>query len=389
MAAGLAGGGLLLRPTAALAAIPTRHLTPTILDPRTQPTAYALSAATGVNAAGEVTGWYGAQGLNAFTWTSSRGLRLLREFGARATGINAQGQIIGRLEIRDRPSVGFVYRDDRITLLPTGFIPIMQNDRGQVVGNADGPDVAREGLLLWENGIITDLARLLPSYRNGVPIAINNAGQILASFSMLNGLDILTGGGLYDNGLWRDLGVLVRGRGISTYPRALGEDGVVVGGADTGARNGDGLLQPTPFRWEDGQLTDLGDPGPQQRGATASALNRHGQILIDTEDFRTGATYLWDAGTAVQISPDGGPLAFRGYALTDSGIALYGRIYTDNAGFAWRGGVSAWLDGINGFTTSQYRPLWRVNESGLVAASATWPPNTPRRAAVYQVPATL
>ncbi|MCK9924228.1 hypothetical protein MXD61_20560 [Frankia sp. AgPm24] len=356
----VAGVGALLGAVPAGAAPLPPRAVPTVIDPRTS--AGVGSVATAINDRGEVAGTYFAPGMSGvFVWSAADGVRSLGLSGAEPIDVNESGQIIGWLPVPGLPPVGFVYRDGVTTPTP-GFLPLYQNDRGQVLGAERIVDGAAVGIILWEGGVRTDLSALIPGYVRGVGTGINNEGQLIAAFRRADGS---THGGIYRNAQWRDLG----GLGPYTWPNDINEAGDVVGVSGTAAGAG------RPFRWRAGQLTDLGSPGVLP-GGSAVAVNDSGQVLIGTPGFHDGGAYLWTDGVTTRIADDD----TEAIGLNNDGVVIGTRAF-GGQGFAWR---DESFSALVGYAATS--PL-DLNEHGQIVGQAlvTDAPTVAQQAALWNL----
>ena len=165
------------------------------------------SRASGINDRGMIVGTFGflngpshSFSSHAFVYIDGTMIRI-NPFGSAsdqssATAINNKGQVVGSGLTDTGGSRGFIYQDGTITDIGTleggrNSLPFDINERGQVVGTADRPDMSTcsdpstcryvPRAVLYENGELKDLNSLIPaasgwdlSYAYG----INNRGHI-------------------------------------------------------------------------------------------------------------------------------------------------------------------------------------------------------------------
>ena len=139
-----------------------------------------------------------------------------------------------------------------------------------------------------------------------------------------------------------DLGTL---GGRSSWARAINDRGQIVGRADTKA----GLEHP--FLSWNGKMRDIDALGDPYVRSTAVAINERGEVVVQT--FQTypemrSRTFLWVAGTSVELDPLGGK-NMMGTAINERG-QIIGSIDFGRA-FAWEQGVTTDLGGLGGTFT--------------------------------------
>ena len=223
----------------------------------------ALSAARGVNDAGQVVGWaYTDRGLtHAFLWDSQNGLQDLSPDGnpAMAFAINSSGLI-----------AGFTCCDT------DGTHAVVWDSMGGMSDIASG-------------GVVTQA------------FGVNDAGQVVGGH-VVNSSN--SDAFLYDGGTLTDLGNL--GHGVAAA-LAINDAGIIVGGAD--ARDS---FEEHGFVYADGVMTDLNELVPPGSGLTiyqAHGINHTGQIAgvaLDRRSFFHAILLNPDDGFAPHGSPDRG-----------------------------------------------------------------------------------
>ncbi|MEG3637335.1 hypothetical protein [Micromonospora palythoicola] len=260
-----------------------------------------------------------------------------------ATAMNDRGDVVGRAQGVDGVYRGFLWRKGRMIDLGD-FSPIDVNDRGQVVGVRDDGS----GAYVWHRGVLRPLGG-----RSGRPVAINDRGQVV---------------GHTDAGpvLW-----------TNRRPRPLPLDDV----SDINERGqvAGGVSVPDGFhavRWHRGRVTDLG-AGPFNRSNTY-ALNDRGWIIgwqFSAEQSERGI--LWRHGRALDVGTLGGSFT-RLRAINNRGEILASSQATDGSErpALWRRGVlhDLSLAGVStegevvdlddrGRIAASIRPVWGVSRA--------------------------
>lgn len=288
----------------------------------------ASTYAVAVNDAGQVVGEAStgqtampAQTLvtHAFLWSAAGGLVDLGSLGdtARATAINASGQVIGT----SRTSAGQIHAffwsstTGMTDVTPPGSSSAGVaglNAQGQVVGWHVLGDGSQRAFLWSRAGGWTDL----PLF----PVAINDAGQVTGNIPGVNGdhaaLWSATGGLI-------DLGV---GDTADSFARAVSPSGQVVGGY----RANDGTLRG--FSWTAaGGRVDLGTLGRDVNVPIRQSVNRAGQV-VGSAVAPDGSfhAFLWsaaggmvDLNTRVVAAPAGLVLV-QAFGIADNGAVIAG-----------------------------------------------------------------
>jgi len=178
------------------------------------------SYATDINDQGEIVGEVHFTNGNskALLWKDGKPIELetLGGLHNQAAAINNKGEIAGMAEVPNGDLHAFLYgggkAHDLGTLGGTTSDSRGINDRGQVVGESTLPSTHALPLglvhaFLFSNGKMRDLGTL-PSYQEGVPNAINDAGEVVGYSDNQSGpraclwrggrvLDLGTAGGVY------------------------------------------------------------------------------------------------------------------------------------------------------------------------------------------------
>jgi len=247
-----------------------------------------------------------------FKWQWGVGMTALPTLGGNngfATSVNSSGQVVGWAEntVHDPTCVPPQVLQFEAVVWGPGQHQMQQlppcsghpdgaatgiNANGQVIGisgicqNAGGNQTAIHALL-WQHGTVTNLGNL-GGYAWNTPMALNNHGQIVG-FSDLPG-DQHGANPNFHAFLWtqsrgiQDLGTLP-GDAIS---EALGinDQGQVVG-----VSYGAGFTNPRAFLWQDGVMTDLNTLIPSGSSLylqAAQEINDLGEIVGQASDQTTG-----------------------------------------------------------------------------------------------------
>ncbi len=236
--------------------------------------------------------------------------------------------------------------------------PVAINDLGQVVGGS----VA--GSFLWQNGVITNLGDL-PGLPDGIPghpgavtaRDINNSGQVVGKYS--NSVGTLQGF-TWQNGILTDLGDPGGHSDIGAY--SVNDRGQVAGRIYAG-------ISPRAFLWDSvNGITNLGLPPGGFTGSFAHDINDNGQVVgMGTGPLPYNRAFLWEDGVATNLG------ALSGEFYIQSSAAA-----TNNNGqvVGWSGVTNArhaFLQQNTTMTDLGYLPGWGddseafdINDSGQV-----------------------
>jgi len=191
-----------------------------------QPAPGASTTPTGINARGDVVGFFESGGhVHGFFWSKGK-YTVIDVPGAQHTfinGLNDRGDLVGQTE-----TDGFLLRNGRLTTLrsPNGerLGPRAINNRGDIVGTYTTfvPLFQISGFLLDAQGTFKASGSGIDTIYSG----INDTGDIVGSVGIFlrfgflidkhgNFIDVSVGGGVFN--------------GVSTLPSGINERGVIVG----------------------------------------------------------------------------------------------------------------------------------------------------------------
>jgi probable HAF family extracellular repeat protein len=331
------------------------------------------SQPTGINNAGQVTGYagiYNGSGINigsaAYLYSGGQ-LANLGNFGtdqsgnstSYGTGINDAGQVVGSSAIYDssgnpRNYAAFVYSGGQLMSLgnlgtsPSRFgysLGFAINNAGQVVGQSEVNDSSGNyrgaAAFLYSGGSMTNLGTLrtdLGGSGFSVGEYLNDAGQVAGYSQVYDSTGKLTGNAafLYSGASMVNLGnfgVDALGVGYS-YSTGINNSGEVIGYSKVYDGSGN-YKGDAGFLYRNGQLIDLGDFGSDP----------------------TGIGYSF----ARDISEDG---TIVGWALSWNGSSFDG-----HAAISFSGSKFVDLDALtSGLGSYRLREALAVNEEGQIAA---------------------
>jgi probable HAF family extracellular repeat protein len=241
------------------------------------------TAASGINAGGQIVGASNTAGgvANAFLYSNGIMLNLgTLEGGAQsyAIGINASGEVVGYSATASGDTVGFLYSNGVMTDLGRPYpdsnlvSAVAINDIGQVVGlwGVVGGSANHTGPFLYSGGIMTDLGTL--GGNDGAANGINNSGQIVGYSTIATSADSYRAF-LYSQGVMTNLETL---GGDQSQAFGINASGQVVGNSMTAGNVAHAFLY-----WS-GSMFDLNSLLPANSGWVlqwASAINDSGQIV--------------------------------------------------------------------------------------------------------------
>jgi probable HAF family extracellular repeat protein len=245
---------------------------------------------------------------------------------AEAYGINASGQVVGQAQTKGPYHAvlwqGGTARD--LGTLPGGSSSAARsiNQRGQIVGWADGTDGAPHAFL-WTNGTIKDLG--MRGSPQSEARGINNSGEITVSLYAPN---VSERAFLFARRTMQDVGTL---GGDESEACGINDDGQVVGWSKTSS--GD----KHAFVYRGGALHDLGTLGGP--GSAACSLNRKGEVVGWASTGLTAHAFLSTRGIMRDLGTLGGGDS-EAFGINDRGEVV-GKARTSPKGyhaFLYRGG---------------------------------------------------
>lgn len=295
--------------------------------------------ATGLNAAGQLTGYYnGALPPHAFSYQGGvvTDLGTLGGIISQGFAINGSGQVVGSSYTGGNLQLnGFLYTGGNLlnlgTLGGSYSSANLINDAGQVAGVSMLPNATDTTAFFYSQGVMTSLGTLGGPY--SAAFSMNNLGQVVGESPLLNGdvhafisgpsslIDLGTLGGNYSSAFWiNDAGTVVGESALSnsdvhaflysggtmadlgtfggTYSSAfeINSNGQVIGVATTTSN-----AQTKAFIYTAGVLTDLGTLGGIS--ATPYALNNRGQVVGAIADAVGGSrAFLWETNQMVDLN---------------------------------------------------------------------------------------
>ncbi len=173
-----------------------------------------------------------------------------------------------------------------------------------------------------------------------------------------------------------DLGMLDGGEGV-VRPVDINERGQVVGNVLARASS---RTFSRAFLWENGEMRDLGTPGPGYTNSSASAINDLGQVIGASvkleDDDQSQRCFLWENG----VMQDLGDLYCWG--INNRG-QIVGSINTPGGtrGFVWESGV---VRDVVGRLTVAINDAGQVVGNGWSPPDCATPPACPTRAFLWE-----
>jgi probable HAF family extracellular repeat protein len=158
------------------------------------------------------------------------------------------------------------------------------NNLGQVVGMARVGNNNGDHMVVWQNGILTDLGTNGDTASSHAH-AINDAGQITGTTKDLTWMAFL-----YSDGGFTDLGTLSGSRSFGT---GINNAGQVVGNS---TYEGGGNFNDHAFIWQDGVMTELS--GFSGQNYYAQGINDVGQVIVLSN---LNHAYIWNNGAVTDL----------------------------------------------------------------------------------------
>jgi probable HAF family extracellular repeat protein len=327
-------------------------------------------------------------------------------YGGRAVDVNDSGAVAGHEYVLPYSAASFVWRDGRLTVIPTSGTVAAVSNTGRVVGATETH--YNHQAFSYANGRVTLLGYLggdsrYPSGHQSYATAVNTLGLIVGysttdrgayhAFSYAAGkmrdLGVPRGasdsqalavnlsgqaagfstrpGGTHHATVWIagraiDLGTL---GGANSYAVANNDLGQVVGYSETA------LGAVHAFSWRNGRMTDLG-VAPGNTASSAVAVNNHGQVLVYSHGRAAARAYVWRDGRRTAVTGSGVPrgASIQPVAINERGqVAGTATLSTGAASaFRWSDGVATVLPGLTrrGATSAS-----AINARGDVVGAAT------------------
>ncbi len=225
--------------------------------------------------------------------------------------MNRHGQAVGSGRAGTRI---FAFLNEGSTTQELGFdAAVAINKRGVVLGYSFHPTLSVQALL-WEDGVIRNLTGLGGSF---FPRALNDQGDVVGEGSVLSGHGHAV--------LWRDGAALDLGVLAGCEDSTAGD--INNGGQVIGFCQGDSTSRG--FVWQDGVMTELGVLGFPF--SEAVALNERGQIVGIYSSTTESGGFIWHEGVITDLGPNAHPTA-----INDRGRIV--GLRSGNA-FVWEDGV--------------------------------------------------
>lgn len=222
---------------------------------------------------------------------------------AEASDINNARQIVGRTDLSSGDTTAFLWQNGVTQILRPGEGYVIShalriNESGHVLGlRFDYQGHAQPFLYdgtMHDPGILGDVA----CYPGG----INGNGDIVVNPESAAYVDSSTV--RWHDGQTTPIQPLVAGQSIRGYD--INESGLVVGAAESGAKNNWGYNETHAYIWRDGVTQDINPFG--KSGSYARAVNGSGQVVggWNTEDYTTNNIFIWEDGVATNLGNMGG-----------------------------------------------------------------------------------
>jgi probable HAF family extracellular repeat protein len=346
--------------------------------------------ATAINDRGQVVGMSGG---HAFLWQGGR-LTDLGTFGgpySYATAINDRGDIVGVAEnrfgtrdcqvldssgelgcdgclvtsARQAGATGFMWRNGVMTNLGRCNFPTAINDRGQVVGRTEAPQVSSR-TFVWQGGRFTTLSQAGEAVD---AVGVSGLGQVIAN---------AMNGGVCDSVfLWLD--------GQKTdLPQGM--CAVLVGASGQVVLNGPGAMSNSQgFLWENGAVSPLGW-APDARFASASAMNDQAEIVGTCQTPNQARPCVWVNGDVSVLPTPFGGVAGRALGINQAG-QIVGRVSLGSpsgksAAVVWQDGHATRLPPLR---TGDWSEATAINNHGQIIGDSEPSRFAPKQAVIWQL----
>ena len=252
--------------------------------------------------------------------------------------ISPEGAVAGTLSDLGKTIESAVWYQGRYTRVGAGWA-VAVNDYDLVAGEISVPDkdgIPRSQAALFNKGKVTEIANA-GGYNDSIVGGINDAGSVVGSFNYYDssGNNKGTLGFLYQNG-----GVTVLGSPIpnqkASVAAAINNSGLIVGAA----------VFPTgrhAATYSSGQWNDLGTIGPAGSGSGATSVNNQGWIVgtFESADNALNGCFLYKDGKMTNLdlpnaSPDDpqvqnindqGQIVATAPPVKDNGFGVAGYLY--------------------------------------------------------------
>jgi probable HAF family extracellular repeat protein len=249
-----------------------------------------------------------------------------------ATGLNAQGQVVGCVET-DPPSVygqAFVWGQSRTQTLPalpgnTYCRANGINDQGQIVASSYNT-YDHDQAFLWQNGHRTTLTGLV-NFPHSKALGINNQGLVVG-YAQTGNYDsqreLIAHAVLWNmGGRPMDIGTL---GGDYSAAYGVNDQGEIVGKADTSD-----FGSTHAFLWQKGRMMDLGTLGGSN--SLALQVSDSGQAVGYSETGDTTHAFIWQDGAMRDLGTLSGGTESEAHAVNDQG-QIVGT--SDNTATLWQ-----------------------------------------------------